>query len=250
MLKSIRRESVLALLQARGSASITEIAEALAVSPATVRRDIISLEKSGVVTRTWGGAQVAVGVDDPFQEAVSRNGAAKQRIGTAAAALVNDGDTVILDIGTTVLYTAMALASKRLTAITASIPVFEHLRNRPNINLTLLGGHWSEPYQCLDGIPVIDALAHQQADVAFLGCSGVSDSGRIRDTSYSQAAIKRAILQAASAGYLLCDAHKLPGRGDSSPFDVGALDGIITDATVAEQLAAACKDSSTRIITA
>lgn len=60
MLKSIRQESVLALLQARGSASVTEIAQALAVSPATARRDIISLERSGLVTRTWGGAQVAV----------------------------------------------------------------------------------------------------------------------------------------------------------------------------------------------
>nr|WP_300339752.1 DeoR/GlpR family DNA-binding transcription regulator [Actinomyces sp.] len=249
MLKSVRQESLLALLQARGSASITEIAEALDVSPATARRDIMALEQAGLLTRTWGGAQILADVDDPFQETVGRNGSAKQRIGAAAASLVKDGDTVILDIGTTVLYAAMALASRPVTVVTASIPVFEHLRGRPNIRLTLLGGHWSEPYQCLDGPPVIDALAHQQADLAFLGCSGLSERGRARDTSYSQAAVKRAILQAATSSYLLLDATKIPGRGDSSPLGVAAVRGVITDAPVPRSLAQACQESSTSVIT-
>ncbi|MDY3677636.1 MAG: DeoR/GlpR family DNA-binding transcription regulator [Actinomyces urogenitalis] len=250
MLKSVRQESVLALLHARGSASITEIAATLGVSPATARRDIMALEQAGALTRTWGGAQVLTDVDDPFQEAVGRNGGAKQRIGAAAAALVKDGDTVILDIGTTVLYTAMALASRQVTVVTASLPVFEHLRGRPNISLTLLGGRWSEPYQCFDGPLVIDALAHQQADLAFLGCSGLSERGRVRDTSYSQAAIKRAVLQAASSSYLLCDADKLPGHGDSSPFDLSPLDGLITDATLSAPLARLCEACSTPVIPA
>ncbi|WP_172119664.1 DeoR/GlpR family DNA-binding transcription regulator [Actinomyces faecalis] len=250
MLKSVRQESVLALLQARGSASITEIADALGVSPATTRRDIMSLEKKGLLTRTWGGAQIPTDIDDPFQEEVGHNGSAKQRIGAAAASLVKDGDTVILDIGTTLLYAAMALASRRITVVTASIPVFEHLRGRPNIRLTLLGGHWSEAYQCFDGLPVVDALARQQADLAFLGCSGLSETGRVRDTSHSQAAIKRAILQAASSSYLLFDADKLVGQGDSSPFDVTAVDGIITDASLPEPLARICQDSSSSVITA
>ena len=68
MLKSVRQESVLALLQARGSASVTEIADALAVSPATARRDIMALEQAGTLTRTWGGAQILSDVDDPFQD--------------------------------------------------------------------------------------------------------------------------------------------------------------------------------------
>lgn len=250
MLKSIRHESVLSLLQARGSATVTEIADALGVSPATARRDIIALEAAGLLTRTWGGAQLATGVDDPFQEAASRNGGAKQRIGQAAAALVRDGDTVILDIGTTVFYVAMALSSRQVNVVTASMPVFEHLRTRTNVNLTLLGGRWSEPYQCFDGQPVIDALAHQQADIAFLGCSGVSERGRVRDTSYSQAAIKRAITQAATTSCLLLDAGKIPGRGEASPFDVGAIDTLVTEADLPPAVADLCADHATRVLIA
>lgn len=250
MLKSVRRESILSLLHARGSATVSEIAEALGVSQATVRRDIIALEGEGLLARSWGGAQLASDADDPFHEAASRNGSAKQRIGYAAASLVHDGDTVIIDIGTTVLYTAMALAAKKVNVVTASMPVFEQLRTHSNVTLTLLGGRWSEPYQCFDGQPVIDALKHQQADIAFLGCSGLSERGRVRDTSYSQAAIKRAILEAASESCLLLDADKIPGRGEASPFDVGALRTIVTDKPVPGSLRSLCERSGTEIITA
>lgn len=250
MLKSVRQESVLSLLQVRGSATVAEIADALGVSPATARRDIITLEEAGLLARTWGGAQLAAGVDDPFQEAVNRNGSAKQRIGRTAAACVHDGDTVILDIGTTVLYVAMALSTRHVNVVTASMPVFEYLRNQPTINLTLLGGRWSEPYQCFDGQPVIDALAHQQADVAFLGASGISERGRVRDTSYSQAAIKRSIVQAATTSHLLIDADKVPGRGEASPFDVGTIDQLITDAPLPPSLDQVCHAAGTTVVIA
>ncbi len=229
---------MLHLLEVRRRAGIVDIASELRVSEATVRRDVAELEEQGVVTRSWGAVELARAVDDPFHETLARERAGKERIACAAAKLVQPGQTVILDIGTTVHYLALALQEMPLTILTPSLAAFEVFRNQPNISVVLLGGRWSEPYQCFEGDPVVDALARQQADIAFLGCSGVGDTGRIRDTSYTQAAMKRAMRAAASRTYLLADATKLPGQGNSAPFDLADMDGLITDIrTLPEKLA-------------
>ncbi len=251
MLKAVRHEVLLQLLQKQGSASVKEIAEHLRISPATTRRDLAELEKQSLVERTWGGVRLMTEVDDPFQEALLNFGGIKRRIGCAAAALVPDGATVILDIGTTVHHVAMELADRDVTVLTPSLPAFDVLRTGGRANIILLGGHWSEQYQCFTGTPVVDVLEHQQADIAFLGCSGVSDGGRVRDTSYSQSAIKRAIRQASTRTYLLADTRKFPGQGGVSPFEVDQLDGIITDAKeLSQSLVDKCHHHHTEIRTA
>ncbi|MBK7820811.1 MAG: DeoR/GlpR transcriptional regulator [Tessaracoccus sp.] len=248
MLKTVRHEALVGLVQAKGAASVAELAAELGISPATTRRDIVELKRLGKVERTWGGVRLAVDVDDPFQEALVRAGAGKRRIGTAAAELVPEGSTVILDIGTTVHHLALALKDREVTVLTASLPAFEVLRAGGRAAIILLGGHWSEQYQCFTGAPVVDALVHQQADIAFLGCSGVSASGRVRDTSYSQSGIKRAIHAAATTTYLLADSEKFPGKGGSSPFEVGRLDGIITDARrLPDSLVEHCRTHDTEV---
>lgn len=250
MLKAVRHDALLQLLQAQGSAGVKEIAVHLNISPATTRRDLAELENQSVVERTWGGVRLVAEVDDPFQEALVSFGAAKRRIGSAAAELVPDGATVMLDIGTTVHHVALGLADRDVTVLTASLPTFEVLRTAGRASIILLGGVWSEQYQCFTGTPVTDALEHQQADIAFLGCSGVSDTGRIRDTSYPQSSIKRAIRAAATHTWLLADSRKFPGKGGVSPFDVDELDGIITDSTqLAAPLIERCRTHHTEIRT-
>ena len=250
MLKTARHDALLRLLHARGPVSVTEVARELKASPATVRRDIAEMEEAGLVERSWGGVRLHRDVDDPFQDALAQRGAAKLRIGQAAAALVPDGATVIIDIGTTAHYVALALAAKDVTVMTASMPAFEHLRAARTAEIILLGGQWSEQYQCLTGMQVSDALARQQADIAFLGCSGVSATGRIRDNSYAQSDIKRAIRGASTTAYLVADSDKFPGKGSNSPFDVDALDGIITDIpALAPSLMERCSTHDIEVIT-
>lgn len=245
----MRQEALVELVQARGAATVAELAAHLGISPATTRRDLLELESDGKLERTWGGVRLAMEVDDPFQVALVRAGESKRRIGQAAAALVTDGLTVILDIGTTVHHVARALKDRDVTVLTASLPTFEVLRSAGCPSIILLGGYWSEQYQCFTGTPVADALEHQQADIAFLSCSGIADSGRVRDTSYSQSGVKRAILAAASRSYLLADAEKLPGKGGSSPFELGQLDGLITNAAPLPQtLADHCRAHDTEVL--
>lgn len=248
MLKAVRHDALLVLLQARAHASIQEVIDALGVSAATARRDIAELEERGQLERTWGGIRLPSSEDDPFQEALAREGSEKQRIAQTAVGMIEDGATVVLDIGTSVHYLALALAEREVTVLTASLPAFEFLRSHPNIDLVLLGGRWSEKYQCFDGRQVINALATYQADYAFLGCSGVAESGKVRDTSQTQAAIKRAIVENASRSYLLADTTKFPGKGPFAAGSLANLTGLITDSTsLSEPLAALCHDNSTEV---
>lgn len=247
-MKAVRHESLLALVQARGHASIQDVGDALGVSAATVRRDILELEERGRLERTWGGVRLAASEDDPFQYALQQSGGGKQRIARAAAESIPDGATVVLDIGTTVYYVAMAIVERELTVITASLPIFEHLRQHPNIRLALLGGSWSEQYQCFDGPQVVEALGSYQADLAFLGCSGVGDTGKIRDTSQSQASIKRAIMKAATHTSLLADSSKFPGKGACAASSLGEINGVYTDLpALNEPLADLCRTHSTEV---
>ena len=133
-----------------------------------------------------------------------------------------------MDIGTTVHHLSGLLTGRSITVLTASLPVFEALKTAPDVTVVVLGGVWSERYQCFDGQFVAEALTHHQADLAFLGCSGVSANGRARDTSRSQAHIKQAIIAAASRSYLLVDSEKFPGVGAHSPFTIEEVSGVIT----------------------
>lgn len=250
MLKTARHDALLHLLQARGPVSVTEVSERLGISPATVRRDIAELEDKRLVERTWGGVRLLGEIDDPFQESLARRGSSKQRIGEAAAELITDGATVIIDVGTTAFYVALAMEAQGVTVLTPSLPTFEHLRTTKKANLVVLGGQWFEQYQCFGGVQVVDALARQQADLAFIGCSGVAENGRLRDTSQTQSLVKRAIRDAATTTYLVADAAKFPGKGGSSPFDIGELDGIITDANpLAQSLTELCATHNSEIRT-
>lgn len=228
MLKAARHDAIVELLRDRPAMRTADIAQKLHVSLATVRRDSIALESQGVVERSWGGIQLVTGVDDHFGDVMNHRSQAKDAIARRAAELVHDGDTVIMDIGTTVHHLSGLLTGRSITVLTASLPVFEALKTAPDVTVVVLGGVWSERYQCFDGQFVAEALTHHQADLAFLGCSGVSANGRVRDTSRSQAHIKQAIIAAASRSYLLVDSEKFPGVGAHSPFTIEEVSGVIT----------------------
>lgn len=249
MLKERRHHTLLQMLKSQGAVSVTDISEALSMSPATVRRDIVELESRGLVERTWGGVRMIEDIDNPFQETLVSYRRAKQVIGENAATLIPDGATVIFDVGTTVYYVALALAARNITIITPSLPIFEEIRRTNKASLIMLGGQWSEKYQCFGGPGVVDALGHQYADFAFLGCTGISETGRVRDNSAMQSLTKRAILGACSHAYLLADSSKFPGQGTTSPFGVEEIDTIITDVSdVSPDFSRYCHDHHTQIL--
>lgn len=248
MMREVRQDRLLDHLRARGIASVGDLVEALDSSPATIRRDLDQLAATGVIDRTWGGARLASVEDDPFYEALLDHADAKAALARRAAELVRDGDTVVLDIGTTTHYLAQLLRPRELTVITASLPAFEVLRDAPGVRVVLLGGDYSPGYQCLEGTLTCEGIAHHSADVAFVGCSGVNGRGQVRDTSDAQVRVKRAIADACGRLVLLADASKFPGQGSVAAFSLDRVDTLVTDAPPSAALAECCARHDTEVL--
>src|SRR6202161_1090131 len=156
-----RRDAVLSLLRERTTASLAEIAERFQVSQMTVRRDIQKLAASGQVIRIPGGARIerSFGGEKDFFERLQRMGNAKTSIGKAAAALVQNGESVTLDSGTTTLYIARHLRHHRdISVFTFSLAVLEELSGCESVRVELTGGTYRRSSHDLVGHAVNEAL--------------------------------------------------------------------------------------------
>ena len=248
MMRVSRHEVILDLLAARGAMRIAELETELGASSATLRRDLAQLEELGKLRRTFGGAMAFDTPDDPFAAVLLVNANAKRAIAKAAVGQVEDHQTIILDVGTTVHYLAAELVHRPLTIITGSVTAFELFAGSPETKIILLGGEYVAEYRCLTGFMAVDSLQNLHADQAFLGCSGLSNAGDIRDTTASQIPVKRAILESSETSTLLVDSAKFPGHGSSTVAAVGVLDQIITDAQLTEPLSMLCQASDTDVV--
>jgi DeoR/GlpR family transcriptional regulator of sugar metabolism len=230
MLPDRRHELILRALRADGPISVTALAEQLGASQATIRRDLLQLEEEGLLKRVYGGAVPVVGEDDPFTDVAGVRVEAKEAIAAWCAALVRDGETVLLDIGTTAHRVARQLRGRSLTVITSNLAVYEELQDDKDIQLVLLGGVVRRDYRSLVGFLTEDNLRQVRADVLFLGTSGVRPDGQILDTTAVEVPVKRAMISASDKVVLVADAAKFPGTGMARVCGPEDLDVVVTNA--------------------
>src|SRR5664279_2763892 len=160
MLARQRDQMILLRLREVGTESAQALAALLQVSSATIRRDLERLEREGALARTYGGAFLpraagkgAESIESPFDEVVDKDAADKDRVAAAAAALVEDGQAVLLDIGTTTMRIARELRGRPVTVITSSLAVLDALRTETAIDLVLLGGSVRRNFQFRRTLP-------------------------------------------------------------------------------------------------
>src|SRR4051794_31431487 len=227
MLPAQRRQLILETIRDARGAGVVELAERFSVSEMTVRRDLGRLAEEGKLTRVHGGA---VRDEPPFAKIATERSEEKERIGRTAAALVHDGQTIMVDIGTTTLELARQLRGRRLTVITSNLAVVDELLPESSIELVVLGGVVRRNYRSLVGMLAEDALGHLAADVAFLGASGIRSDLAVMDTTMVEVPIKRAMIAAAERTVLLADEAKFGMLGSvriCGPAEIGA---VVTDA--------------------
>ncbi len=222
-----RRADILAAVRS-GSMHVADLAESFGVSEMTVRRDLRQLADAGRLERVRGGA-VNVSNERPFDVTAVENYDAKRRIGAAAAERIEDGQTVMLDIGTTTLEAAKCLHGREVTVITTSLAVFDELRDDPAIELILPGGILRRNYRSLIGVVAEDSLRQLNADVLLLGTSAVDQRLDVWDSTMVEVPIKRAMIGASESVVLLADQQKFANRGHVRVCDGDVLDEIITD---------------------
>lgn len=248
MLAARRRELILDAVRGGAGVEVGQLAQRFAVSEMTVRRDLARLADEGKLTRVRGGA-MGDRDEPPFADIVVERLAAKERIGAAAATLVADGQTVMVDIGTTTLQLARHLHGRDLTVVTSSLAVIDELLPDPRVELVVLGGAVRRNYRSLVGVLAEDALRQLSADVAFLGASGI-DTRSVMDSTMVEVAIKRGMIAAARRTALLVDARKFAMHGAIRVCPLDALDLVVTDAPADEPGVAALVEYGVDVVPA
>ncbi|WP_404827834.1 DeoR/GlpR family DNA-binding transcription regulator [Conexibacter stalactiti] len=245
MVPAQRRQQILQAVRA-GTAHVAELARVFDVSEMTVRRDLRALARDGKLERVHGGAVDTV-PERPFEEIALKGQAVKNRIGAAAAALVADGQTVMIDIGTTTLQVARHLRGRDVTVVTTSLAVYDELRNDPDVELVLSGGLVRRNYLSLVGVLAEDSLKQLNVDIAFIGTSGVAEDLSVWDTTMVEVPIKRAMIAAAAEVVLLADAEKFSMPGAVRICGADSLHHIVTDADIPATRRAAIEDAGIEV---
>jgi len=230
MLPERRHQLILRALRTEGPLTISALAEHVGASAATIRRDLIRLDEEGLLSRVYGGAAPMADKDDPFADVATVHVAEKDAVAERCAKLIQDGETVLLDIGTTAHRLARQLRGRRLTVITSNLAVFEELVDDQVVELVLLGGVVRREYRSLVGYLTEDNLRQVRANRLFLGTSGVRPDGQVMDTTVIEVPVKRAMIAASDQVVLMADAGKFPGTGMASVCGPEALNVVVTNA--------------------
>ncbi|MEU0571951.1 DeoR/GlpR family DNA-binding transcription regulator [Nonomuraea sp. NPDC005983] len=229
MLQHLRHAEIMRRVRLSGATSVRDLARQLGVSPSTIRRDLEVLDRDGTLRRVRGGALVDADDDLTFAEVATVDEQDKESVADRAAQLVQDGDVILLDIGTTTMRLARRLRGRRVTVVTSSLAVLDVLRADPTVELLLLGGMVRRTYHSLVGVLTEEALGQVCADRVFLGASGVRPDGQLVDTTLAEVPLKRAMIAAAGQVVLLVDRHKFPGTGALRVCGPEDIDVIVTN---------------------
>ena len=224
-----RRGRILLFIKERGTASISEMAAQFAVSEMTVRRVLHKLADSGLVIRTPGGAIVAPpgSMERSFLDRSARMAGAKDAIGREAAKLVRDGDTVVLDSGTTTRYVARHIASKRkVTVVTPSLAALEELAGSASVQVRLTGGIYRHSSHDLSGNSVVDVLGGVYADRVFFGAAALSFHKGVMNFDAEMSSV---FLRAGRERVLVIDSSKIGTEAAYRLCAVEKCDMVITD---------------------
>jgi len=252
-MKVQRHRKIQQLLREHGTASVEFLASALGVSDMTVRRDLQQLADEDRVVRTHGGAAPAEQVlfEFPFLRHAEQNREQKRRIAARAATLIENGQSLMLDSGTTTLALARHLSQyKRLTVITTSLPIAAALQVSGGVELILLGGIVRRDAADLEG-PLTEAnLEAFHADLAFVGADGIGLDGSVYNASLTVGRMLTKMTQRASGVYVVADSSKI-GKPALLRFgNVSHWRGLITDAGLPAADRAALEDAGVHVIIA
>ena len=234
----------------QGSVSFDKLAEEFGLSINTARRDITELEKRGRVARVRGGAISKTTLKSPSEIDSYRqmNQDAKQLIGSLAASLIHDGQTLFFDAGSTAKACIPYLKDKNVTIITNSVNVLTEAAKLPSITLIVLGGEYSSRSDSFHSYSSIEDLNGFNIDISFLGTTGISVEGGLTTATYMEGVFKRNALKRAQKSVVLAD-HSKFGRQSTSKFaDLSEIDIIVTDAPLPNDLVPYCASCGIQII--
>jgi DeoR family fructose operon transcriptional repressor len=229
-----RQQAIARLVTERGRMSVNQLAREYAVTTETVRRDLSTLERMGLVRRVHGGvvppnslSLIESGIRERDQVNIER----KELIARAALAqLPAAGGTMLLDAGSTTIRLAMLLPTdQRLTIFTHAVPIAARLAGLRHIDLRLLPGRVRRTTQAAVGAGTVAAISHLRVDVSFLGTNGMTPEHGLTTPDADEAAVKRALVASGRQVVVLADASKFGIETAVRFASPAEVDVLVTD---------------------
>jgi len=226
-----RKDKILEILRDNRTVKVEQLVRIFRVSGITIRRDLERLEREGFLVRVYGGAisKEKLNYEFSFQGKLGKNKEEKEKIGKLAATFIKEGEVIFLDTGTTTLYIARELRSrKNLKVITNSLYVAYEFSSVQDIELILLGGIFRPKSLDVAGSVTEENLAKFHADKAFLGADGITPSG-LMTTDIQTANVAKTMVKLSKEVIVVTD-HTKFGRNSFVIYaGLNIVDKIITD---------------------
>lgn len=238
MLANQRREKILELIREDGHAKVLELSRIFKVTEVTIRQDLERLEKEGLIKREHGGA-ILKNMDAGVRNITlqnQKNMPEKMAIARKAVTFIQNGDTIILDSGSTTTEIAKLLTGfQNLTVITNALNIALILGAYPNINLVVTGGEFKAPTLSLTGQKAADFFQNLNVDKLFLATAGITLKSGLTYPSISDICVKRAMIESANDVYLVADSTKIGINSFASLGALSLINLLITDSKISEE---------------
>jgi DeoR/GlpR family transcriptional regulator of sugar metabolism len=226
-----RQRELIRLVRRTGRLSVAQICEQFCISEATARRDLEALSEQGIIQRVHGGA-ILVHLAPPEEPVLRRSHEQeneKESIGRAAAALIQDGETVLLSSGTTVLQVAQQLVNRNITVITNSLPVINLMSEKENITLITLGGMLRASELSFIGHITEQAVSEVRADKVILGIRAISLDQGLTNDYLPETLTDRALLKAGRENIIVADHTKCGVMSTAFVAPLTVVNMLVTD---------------------
>lgn len=250
----LRQQAIADLLARFGVVRVSALAKELGVSSVTIRSDLDQLQREGALRRTRGGA-VPVDLASPelpLEETSRVRFAEKRKIGARAASLVHDGETIILDVGSTTTEMAKALspALRDVVVVTNALNIALLLESHPGVSVIVTGGMLRPLQHSLVNPYATTLFGHLNADKAFLGCNGVDPHKGLTNTNMQEAEVKAHMLRASREVVVLADHSKLLQVATARIASLDAIQVLVTDDKAEPGALRALADAGLRVLVA
>lgn len=237
VLAAERKKRIVDYVRQYRSATVSVLAKAFNVHEATIRRDLAEIEQEGMLKRTHGGVIVEQWTrDEPsFNERTSQHLSEKVRIGRLAASLVEDGENIIIDSGTTTLHIARNLVHRKgITVITNDMNVAAELRDAPGVKVVLTGGELYPSSYMLNGMITDRVLKSLHVEKAFIGTPALHPQHGLMHPEAMLVPAKQAMIRAAGEIVVVTDHTKIGKVALHEVAPNGAIHALITGEEIAE----------------
>jgi DeoR family transcriptional regulator, fructose operon transcriptional repressor len=248
-----RQEELLELVETKGQVSVDELAQHLGVSDDTIRRDLQSLEQRKLLLRTHGGAvstTLLVHRETPFATRTNANSGAKARIGRAAAQLISDGETLIVNGGSTTSAFIASLGPRRnLTIVTNNVAMLSTLSPETVQGVYLLGGNYSLELGSTVGFVGFKS-GNINVDTAVIGVSGLDAKGGLSTTFLEEASMLAEMIRCARRAIVVADASKFGVGAFAQIAPLDAIDILVSEVAPPPDLSQALSQAHVEMIVA